>query len=312
MKILYSNVIEKNKNWGAEFFLNKAFLALGEKTHNIDYRKYRKVLLYKVINAPLCDIFFLQRGDFFPLGIINSIKIPKVFWASELVRRNRDQDQNFRFGNFDHVFVRGKEDLEIITNYGWVSSENCSILLSAFDQDVFFPIQIEKDIDILFVGVMTPRRIEIIDSLNKMLDITVVNVYGEEFNKYINRSKIILNIHSENYLDTETRVFEVLGAGGFLLTEKLSPENPFLSDELAQFDGLSDLIEKLTFYIKNPEKRSVIASNGYRHAINKHTYHHRAIEILEIFNRLIPEVKNDTNISFAKLFINYISGNYSL
>jgi hypothetical protein len=290
MDILYSNVIEQHEGWGAEYFVNKGFNKIGHHTFCIDYRKYRDVIYSKIIEAPKCDVFFLQRGDNFPLSIINSLQIPKLFWASELVSRRRDQDRLFKFGNFDHIFLRTTECINTIVGKGWVKRETCSILLSGFDQSIFKPnFETHKDIDVLFVGSLTKRRKEWLDIIDKYHNLQIKTAFGKDMVDLINRSKIILNIHAEDFLDTETRVFEVLGCGGFLLSETLSPDNPFSDEELIQFETLDNGLEKISHYLQDDDKRNYIASNGYKTAITGHTYTLRAKQIADIMLREIDK-----------------------
>jgi spore maturation protein CgeB len=172
----------------------------------------------------------------------------------------------------------------------WADRSFLSILRSGFDETIFKPIpNISKDVDVLFIGTLTRRREKTLGIIGQTYNIKVVSAFGEEMNEWVNRSKIILNIHAEEYLDTETRVFEVLGCGGFLLTEKLSPENPFADDELVQYDTIDDCMDKISFYLKEPGLRETIAQKGHQTAIRKHTYTDRAGEIAKI---MLPFVRS--------------------
>lgn len=64
-----------------------------------------------------------------------------------------------------------------------------------------------KDIDILFYGSMNERRMAILAELQKrgINVVSLLNVYGEERDKYIARAKMVLNIH---YFDAE--IFEIV------------------------------------------------------------------------------------------------------
>lgn len=296
MKLLYSNVIEQNKGWGAEWFLNQAFHATGVETQTIDYRAHRFSLPFKFFFSKPFEYFLLQRGDRFPLEILDTIKTPKFFWASELVSRRRDQDRLFQYKKFDHVFVRGHACKSIITQKGWTSEEKISILLSAFDPAIFNKQEVKKDIDVLFVGSLTPRRKEI---LSKLQNITVTKAYGLELSKLINRSKIVLNIHAENFLDTETRVFEVLGSGSFLLTERLATENPFKEGIHLVESDIHEFEKNIQYYLEHEDEREKIALQGYAEAHAHHTYVHRAKYIETLFKKFPPAAQK---ISF-KVFL---------
>ena len=91
MNIFYINVIELNAKWGAEYFVNRGFIANGHQTFTLDYRKYRSFLAKKFLEMQEdFDVVFLQRGDHFPAELIEAVNRPRFFWASELVSRCRE------------------------------------------------------------------------------------------------------------------------------------------------------------------------------------------------------------------------------
>jgi len=210
MRLLYIAVHEQNKDWGAEHFLAKAFLSLGVDLVTIDYRKHRKDIIQRIKQVGDFDYFFLQRGDDFPIGILKSINRPKFFWASELVSRNRDQDRLLNSGLFEHVFVHTLACKRSIIEKGWLTEDKVTVLLNGFDPMSHYPIEgIKKDIDVLFIGNMLGRRRKWLDEIKRSCNLyEAVGIYGADMVQLVNRAKIVLNIHSEEYLDTETRLFE--------------------------------------------------------------------------------------------------------
>lgn len=289
MNIIYFNVIKQNAGWGAEWFVNKVFLKNGDCPINIDYRENKYRLSNKLLKIKKdFDAVLLQRGDGFPLEILKVINRPKFFWATELVSRRRDQDRLFSSGLFKHIFVRGYDCKRRILEKGWLEETQVSILLSGFDQDTHYKIiDAKKDIDISFVGSITPRRRKILDFLkSKNLKVEEFKVRGEGLVKIFNRSKIVLNIHAEDYLDTETRIYEALGSGSFVITEELSEENPFLDGaHLVEVKNKDELIEKILYYLKNNNKREKISLCGYKEANLKHTYEERVKQIISIMKK---------------------------
>lgn len=286
MRIFYVNVIEQNAGWGAECFINKEFLNQGHFTYCVDYRNNRYNLYNLFSKAPDCDVFLLQRGDYFPISLLKSIQIPRFFWASELVSRNRDQDRLLMSHLFDHVFFHTNACKQTAISRGWVDQANSSVLLNGFDPSVFRPMpEVKKDIDVLFTGTVTPRRKTILGELAKDIDIYIPPkkfLTTEEIVVLFNRAKIVLNIHADNFPDTETRIFEVLGSGGFVLAERLSEENPFTAEELVEYSDNADLVKKIRYYLEHEDQRARIAHNGHTAAMNKHTYAVRAKEIADV------------------------------
>jgi len=288
MKILYLSMIERNSGWGGEWYLNSALNNSGAQTIPLDYTLERHLLGDKFLVLDNFDVFFLQLGDYFPLPLVNAINRPRFFYCSELVTRYHAADHLFESGLFDHYFVRGPACARELIARGWLTEDKISTHLSAFDPETYQRINLERDIDVLFVGSLMPRRMKILEKLSAMFNVSVVSAYGKEACKFYNRAKIILNIHADDYLDTETRIFEVLGSGGFLITEKLSEENPFVHGELIEVSSIDEMEEKITYYIAHEEERRMIANYGYETANTKHTYLQRAKDLIDVFSKYLP------------------------
>ena len=99
--------------------------------------------------------------------------------------------------------------------------------------------------------------------------------------KALNQGKIVFNKSFNG--DLNMRVFEALLCKSFLLTEKVKNglEDLFTDGvHLVTYSSLSDLEDKAAYYLAHDEEREKIALAGYREAVSKHTYFHRAKEIL--------------------------------
>lgn len=109
--------------------------------------------------------------------------------------------------------------------------------------------------------------------------------YWSEMPKVFRETKINLNFTIPNIKSgIPLRVWDVLGAGGFLLTN-YQAEIPYYfteGEDLVCFDGVEDLREKVAYYLQHEEERKQIAENGYRKVKEHHTYVHRMREILRI------------------------------
>lgn len=283
MQLLYFNKIETNKSWGAENFLNQAFLENGINAVCLDYEKHR----YQIGNVirqkkDAFDAVLVQRGVGynFPINILKSIKRPKILLFTELIKRNENQHYLLRSDAFDHIYVRSEACYRQMIEQGWQPKEKLSIMLSAAMEVENLSAQLEKNIDVLFVGALTDRRKKILAKLNQHISVTHLNVFGSDFYKMIQRSKIILNLHGSDYLDTETRIFEALACGGFVITETLAGESPFQSGiHLVESKTINGLIENIQYYLDLGKLRNEIATAGHNLVLDEHTYSHRAIEI---------------------------------
>lgn len=285
MKIFYVSVIEQHAGWGAEHFVNRGFLAHGHQTVTLDFRKHRHDLCRHFLALDDVDVLFLQRGDWFPIELLKAVRRPRFFWASELVSRNDDQDRLLCSGLFRHIFVHSSACRDTVVRNGWMPEENVSVLLNGFDEAVHRPVPgAVHDIDVLFVGNMTPRRQTWLDSLQASCRVTVTNAFGAGMTQYLNRARIVLNIHAEEFPDTETRVFEALGCGAFLLTETLSEDNPFLDQvHLVQVADAGAMARAIDHYLEHEQERLAIAAAGHRAALAGHSYLKRAGEIAAVF-----------------------------
>jgi len=299
MKILYLNCIDTNTGYGAENFMQSAFEQCGQTPSSIDYRKHKYDMYRFMKDTGNYDALFVQKGDGVPPVLLDIVKLPRFFWACDVLGSRPGQPLNTQdpvydvtqyrhlsSGMYDHYFVRTPNCINTVVSRGWVKKEECSILLSSFDPDFHKPDPgMKKDIDALFVGSMTPRRRRIFEQAGKHSKILAVSKFGPEMVNLFTRAKIVINIHAGPLVDTETRVYEVLGCGAFLLTEKLSPENPFSDRELVQFDSVDDMVAKIEYYLSHGDEREAIADHGYKAALAGHTYLHRAREVIEVMNR---------------------------
>lgn len=289
MHLLASNQIEKNTGWGAEWFLDKGFSAEGATVVNVDYKlnQFSLCRAFSRVADQHFDGFFLQRGDYFPHDVLEALPRPRVFWATELVSRRPDQWPNLRSELFDYVYVRSDPCYQTVVQAGWKDPSQVSVLSSGFSRDVFHPLPyVEKDIDAVFVGSPMPRRDALLDQLSEYVSVVRTRAYGSEMNELFNRARIVLNLHSEEFPDTETRVYEALGSGAFLLTEPLSSESPFVvGRDLVEANGLENLLKAIDYYLRHPGERQEIALRGLQTAQN-FTYNAHARRILDQFQAL--------------------------
>lgn len=304
MKILHISYIETNAGWGAECFVDETLEKIEEvELMKLDFKKHPYEIANMIMQYEDFDIVFLQRGDWFPLQVLKAINRPKVFWASELISRNVDQNRLLFSNQFDHIFVHSNLCNQFMKKN--LKKMNCttSVLLNGFDSKLHRKLDLEKDIDVLFVGGITDRRKKELNKLKLKVDITICeNVFGKEFVNLINRAKIVVNIHSAKHLDTETRVFEVLGCGTFLLSERLSDENPFTPGVHYMEAELSTFPEMIRYYLSNEEERENIALAGHMEALNKHSWEKRTIrDIYPELKRISDETRCDSAYDRDKL-----------
>lgn len=88
-------------------------------------------------------------------------------------------------------------------------------------------------------------------------------------------SKINLNITSKTIQSgVPLRVFDVMGAGGFLITNYQAELFDLFEPgvDLVVYEDMNDLEEKVNYYLQHEEERKQIAINGYNRICNNYTY----------------------------------------
>lgn len=80
----------------------------------------------------------------------------------------------------------------------------------------------------------------------------------------------------------KARIFEVPGAGGFLISENADDLNKFYcAEEIETFEGADELGGKIKKYLDEFANRDRMAEAGYRRTIDQHTYEHRFSKLLD-------------------------------
>jgi len=166
----------------------------------------------------------------------------------------------------------------------WDSFEKCKIyggnkvhfLQEGFDHIQNYPIETEKYYDVSFIGGLRNKRFE----YHQHLNFTVIDdAYGEKHSLMVSKSKINLNFTEGG---TSDRTYKVLASKGFLLTEPWpNMEKDFtIGKDLDIFTNVTELKEKINYYLSNDEERLKIAENGYK-TVQKFSRINWAKEILK-------------------------------
>lgn len=106
-----------------------------------------------------------------------------------------------------------------------------------------------------------------------------------EMPKVFHCSKINLNITIKSIQSgLSLRIWDILGCGGFLLSNYQTeiPEYFELGKDLDCYESLSDLKEKVAYYLTHDDIRMEIANNGYQKVKQHHSYRQRLTTMLRI------------------------------
>lgn len=86
-----------------------------------------------------------------------------------------------------------------------------------------------------------------------------------------------------SHRQVKARIFEIPGMGGFLLTEWAPSLNQFydLQAEIGTFRNKYQLLERIRFYLENPDERDRMALAAYQRTCKEHTYESRMENLLK-------------------------------
>ena len=110
-----------------------------------------------------------------------------------------------------------------------------------------------------------------------------------EMPRIFHASKINLNITMRPIESgLSLRVWDVLGCGGFLLTNYQAeiPEYFEIGKDLETYESIEELEQKAAYYLSHEEERLEIAIHGYETVAKLHTYEIRIAEMIRILHSL--------------------------
>lgn len=173
-------------------------------------------------------------------------------------------------------------------------NENSFHIFDGADQNIYKPLNLDKDIDIAFIGNYNERRDRFISNIREHFKVSIFganwnsnhpdnhsSIYGNEFIEICSRSKIMLNFPSfEGQSGFSVRIFNVMASGTFILSESLKDLFlPFkIGKHLDTFSDEKECLEKIDYYLNHNKIRETIAKTGREHVLKhylwKNTIHH--------------------------------------
>lgn len=268
-------------------------------SHNV----YDELILH-VINKCNVDIFFAIQGEHINVSTIrklNQKRIKTVVWQVDdpysLLYAKNAREHKIKLREYQYIYTTNRES--ILKHYPVIDTvlkiKKVKFLPFGYDPEFHQNLKSEKTYDISFVGSAFPKRIEYILPLAKEIEL-----FGSSHNAWnnkgrishkmmievVNSSKINLNFSDQPINGVrclKNRVMEILGAGQFLLSEDF-PEAKELFEidkELVVFNSLSELEEKIDYYLFHDKEREKIARAGYKKVKENYSYRKLLSGVLE-------------------------------
>jgi spore maturation protein CgeB len=282
---------QSNYPWGFENRLISAINSLGHTLISTDFRQERTQL--PKLFQQKADLVLVCKGENIDPQLIESCGCVTALWYAEQIGSVEQFDKTaisrrielqFNIHAFDYVYSHDPSNLLIYKRLG--AERVFPLPCAAVDPEINHKLNIPKKYEVVFVGSKTPRRQNILNNLEQRgIKVFNPNIWDtNELNKVFNESKIVLNLHLSDLLNTETRVAEVLGSGSFLLSENLS-DNELVQDGKhfigVEMGNVPQLVEKIMYYLANEDEREAIANKGHQYINKHHTYAHRINKIID-------------------------------
>jgi hypothetical protein len=280
----------------------------------------RKVGLSPRLDAQAEKILLAQIEDFRPDVVINQ----DIFHVDTgLVRRIKTIGSPILIGQVGIEPPRGEDwtiyDLMLSQLFATVTSFRNAGIRSEVSHLAFEPALLDAlpaapavDIDVSFVGTVSPdhrQRIALLEAVARRYDLKLFGsrpqalpassplhrcfqgeVWGADMYQVLRRSRITLNSHIDlaGREAGNMRLFEATGAGAFLLTDfKDNLHTLFDPDrEVAVWRSVEDCLTTIERALGDERARINVAQAGQARTMARHTYRHRAGEMLTFIDQL--------------------------
>jgi SAM-dependent methyltransferase len=224
---------------------------------------------------------------------------PSVFWAIDTHIKPERCLEKAR--DFDFVFCAQRPGAQEMRKAG-IAARWCPL---AFDPEVHRKYPLPKIFDVSFVGnygrfrygrffwegkKIFKERAKLISLLKRKFRLFTGNFFFEEMAVVFSLSKIVFNKSVKD--DVNMRVFEALGCGSLLVTDRIANNQDLLfkhGEHFVEYRSPGGLVEAVDYYLRHEEERERIAARGREEASRKHTYAHRMDYMLSFLTPHTPK-----------------------
>jgi spore maturation protein CgeB len=277
--------------------------------------------LVKTVGELRPDVVVFLKGEWVSEAAIRELKQRfnpiLVQWYPDspfnVAVKNATKDSIASIPLFDLYYIYAKSLIQPLYNAG---AKRVEYLPFCYDPEMLKPPDsvTEEDrtkyaTDVVFAGTWEPMRESWLEQITEF-DLSVwgnlwervpetkplrahwkgAAIYGDEISKLFAVSRIHLNFLREQNSDSNNvRTFEIPGFGGFLLTERSKEQAEDLfteGKEIACFETVDELKEKIRYYTEHEDERLAIANAGHERAIREHQAVHRLQQIINDIEQL--------------------------
>jgi hypothetical protein len=238
VRLAYIAVHELNAGWGAETFLARAFERLGHEVIRIDYRARRPELpqLLEAAARQAPDAVLLQRGEGVDPECLSVFDAPRIYYATERASVP-EQQRLLRSPVFDAAVAASRCTFVQMVEACGVPAERAHWIPSGFDPGTYRARDTDKRYNVVAVCGINRRRRTAFRALGWKIrrKRLVSGITGAACNEMVNRSRVALNVHVSDGMDTETRLFELLPTSAAIVSEECDAPELFTGSGIRWF-----------------------------------------------------------------------------
>lgn len=226
-------------------------------------------------------VFKGEMLDYRHFKLMTGVKV--LYFPDDIIVHKHYNEMVKKIGSYyDIVYTFDKK---AISEFYALNCRDVRYWPSCTGSDLFYDQNLERDIDICFIGSMNKDRKKMLKKVEKTFPDKNLffkeGIKGEEYAKHMNRSKIVLNL-AQGISGVSQRVFEASACGAFVLTNNISEEEKlYIDTEIDYFNNIDDLISKLFIYLNHNETRIAYAKKAHEKTLKNHLINHRFIDMIK-------------------------------
>ncbi len=278
-----------------------------KKINRAGWMRYMDERLVRMVEETAPDAFLAVYGLDHGPRVFDALRrkgVPTIcWWLNDPFQFSRSAG---RAGLYDYYFTNSRG---VLPAYRELGLKNVHYLPVGIYPPVHRKMPGETPrYEVCFAGDWSPVREEVIGALAADFDVSIFGPWKKRVGKdsplsgrvrggkffspeamagLFNRSRVVLNIHSwfgKWDYGVNPRLFEANGCGSFQVCD-FKREIPELYEdgkEIVLYGSLSELKEKLEYYLAHENERRQIAENALSRSHKEHTYRHRLAEMLSV------------------------------
>jgi len=252
----------------------------GLKASAVDLRQ-PEIALGQLRGAAPEDVVLVDRGGL-SAELVGAIRATTVLYSPEVLptltatsphAEKRYAEYVEAADAYDHVILHDGHALDFLASRGHTNI--LDVVPLPYSPSFHRDLGLTRDIDLLFVGNVSPHRTEWIHDLEAGgVPVTTAQAWGDDYIRLLNRAKLVLNLHFTPLPNTELRVVEAMACGAVVVTEPLTPGSELARDDLLLTLDRAGAAEAIRALLADDALRSAVAARAKQFVAERFTARH--------------------------------------